>query len=152
MVHNVAKGSMDDYNNNVRVIDVEVVIKEDDVVVKWMCITYDDKEERKEVITRTTHVKEGKDAPRWWDVQLKRGSCIANISISHLKEKDWIIGRSNRFLDAYRRMHRFGGGGCHVANGTRWETIAIESAHCGCERNSCKDWAWSKMCGKHGRI
>ena len=28
----------------------------------------------------------------------------------------------------------------------------IESAHCGCERNSCKDWAWSKMCGKHGRI
>ena len=119
MVHNVAKGSMDDYNNNVRVIDVEVVIEEDDVVVKWMWITYDDKEERKEVITRTTHVKEGKDAPRWWDVQLKRGSCIANISISHLKEKDWLIGRSNRFLDAYRRMHRFGGGGCRVANG-RW--------------------------------
>ena len=26
--------------------------------------------------------------------------------------------------------------------------VIIESAHCGCERNSCKDWAWSKMCGK----
>ena len=30
--------------------------------------------------------------------------------------------------------------------------VAIKSAHCGCERNSCKDWAWLKMCGKHGRI
>ena len=30
--------------------------------------------------------------------------------------------------------------------------VAIDSAHCGCERNSCKDWAWSKMCGKHGWI
>ena len=30
--------------------------------------------------------------------------------------------------------------------------VAIKSAHCGCERNSCKDWAWWKMCGKHGRI
>ena len=30
--------------------------------------------------------------------------------------------------------------------------IAIESAHCGCEINSCKDWAQSKRCGKHGRI
>ena len=30
--------------------------------------------------------------------------------------------------------------------------VAIESAHCDCERNSCKDWAWSKMCGKHGQI
>ena len=30
--------------------------------------------------------------------------------------------------------------------------VAIESAHCGCERNSCKDWVWLKMCGKHGRI
>ena len=29
---------------------------------------------------------------------------------------------------------------------------AIESAHCGRERNSCKDSAWLKMCGKHGRI
>ena len=29
--------------------------------------------------------------------------------------------------------------------------VAIKSPHCGCERNSCKDWAWS-MCGKHGRI
>ena len=29
---------------------------------------------------------------------------------------------------------------------------AIKIAHCGCERNSCKDWAWSKMCGKHGQI
>ena len=28
--------------------------------------------------------------------------------------------------------------------------VAIDSAHCGCERNSCKDWAWSKMRGKHG--
>ena len=30
--------------------------------------------------------------------------------------------------------------------------VAIESAHCGCERNSCKDWTRSKRCGKHGRI
>ena len=30
--------------------------------------------------------------------------------------------------------------------------VAIESAHCGCERNLCKDWVWSKMCLKHGRI
>ena len=28
--------------------------------------------------------------------------------------------------------------------------VAVESAHCGCERNLCKNWAWSKMCGKHG--
>ena len=28
--------------------------------------------------------------------------------------------------------------------------VAIESAHYGYERNSCKDWAWSKTCGKHG--
>ena len=25
----------------------------------------------------------------------------------------------------------------------------IQSAHCGCDINSCKDWAWSKMFGKH---
>ena len=30
--------------------------------------------------------------------------------------------------------------------------VAIGSAHCGCEWKSCKDWAWSKMCGKHGWI
>ena len=30
--------------------------------------------------------------------------------------------------------------------------VVIESAHCGCERNLCKDLAWSKMCGKRGRI
>ena len=30
--------------------------------------------------------------------------------------------------------------------------VAIKSAHCGCVRNSCKDWAWSKICGKHGQI
>ena len=30
--------------------------------------------------------------------------------------------------------------------------VAIESAHCGCEWNSCKDWTRSKRCGKHGRI
>ena len=30
--------------------------------------------------------------------------------------------------------------------------IAIESAHRGCERNACKDWARSKRCGKHGRM
>ena len=30
--------------------------------------------------------------------------------------------------------------------------VAIKSAHCGCERNSCKDWGSSKMCRKHGRI
>ena len=27
---------------------------------------------------------------------------------------------------------------------------AIESAHCGCERNLCKDWAWLKRYGNHG--
>ena len=101
MVHNVAKGSMDDYNNNVRVIDVEVVIEEDDVVVKWMVNTY--KEERKEMIMRTTHVKEGKDPSRWWDVQLNRGGCTANTSITHLKEKDWLIRRSTRFLHLVRQ-------------------------------------------------
>ena len=30
--------------------------------------------------------------------------------------------------------------------------VAIESAHCGCERNSGKDWTRSERCGKHGRI
>ena len=30
--------------------------------------------------------------------------------------------------------------------------VAIKSAHCGCEGNSCKDWAWSKMCEKNARI
>ena len=30
--------------------------------------------------------------------------------------------------------------------------VSIESAHCGCERNSYKDWTRSKRCGKHGRI
>ena len=30
--------------------------------------------------------------------------------------------------------------------------VAIESAYCGCERNSCKDWARLKRCRKHGRI
>ena len=94
---------MDDYNNSVRVIDVEVVIEEEDVVIKWMCITYDDNEKRKEVIMRTTHGKEGKDASRWWDVQLNRGGCIANISISYLKEKDWLIRRITRFLDLVRQ-------------------------------------------------
>ena len=26
--------------------------------------------------------------------------------------------------------------------------VAFESAHCDCERNSCKDWVWSKICGR----
>ena len=103
VVHNVAKGSMDDYNNNVRVIDVEVVIEEEDVVIKWMCITYDDNEKRKEVIMRTTHGKEGKDASRWWDVQLNRGGCIVNISVSYLKERYWLIRKSTWFLDSVRQ-------------------------------------------------
>ena len=30
--------------------------------------------------------------------------------------------------------------------------VAIKIEHYGCERNSCKDWVWSKMCGKLGRI
>ena len=30
--------------------------------------------------------------------------------------------------------------------------VAIESAHCGCEINLCKDWTQSKRCGKYGRI
>ena len=94
---------MDDYNNSVRVIDVEVVIEEEDVVIKWMCITYDDNEKRKEVIMRTTHGKEGKDASRWWDVQLNKGGCIDSISVSHLKEMDWLIRRSTRFLDSVQQ-------------------------------------------------
>ena len=76
----------------------------------------------KEVIMRTTPSKKGNDASRWWDAQLNRGCCTANISISHLKEKDWIIERSTRPLDAHRRMSLFGRGGCCVANGTQWET------------------------------
>ena len=28
--------------------------------------------------------------------------------------------------------------------------VAIESARCGCDKNSCKDWVWWKMCGEHG--
>ena len=91
--------SKDDYNDDVSITNIEVVIEEDEVVVKWMVITC--KEERKEVIIKTTHKKEGKDASRWWDVQLNRGGCIANISISHLKEKDWLIRRSTRFLDSF---------------------------------------------------
>ena len=86
-------------DDDVSTINIEVGIEEDDIVLKWMVITY--KEERKEVIMRTTHGKEGKDASRWWDVQLNRGGCIANISISHLKEKDWLIRRSTRFLDSF---------------------------------------------------
>ena len=30
--------------------------------------------------------------------------------------------------------------------------VAIKNAHCGCERNPCKDWTRLKRCGKHGRI
>ena len=86
-------------DDDVSTINIEVGIEEDDIVLKWMVITY--KEERKEVIMRTTHGKERKDASRWWDVQLNRGGCIANISIAHLKEKDWLIRRSTRFLDSF---------------------------------------------------
>ena len=44
-----------------------------------------------------------------------------------------------------------------VSSKSRWSrtspmNVAIKSAQCGCERNSCTDWAWSKMCGKHGRL
>ena len=28
----------------------------------------------------------------------------------------------------------------------------VAIAHCGYERNLCKDWVCLKMCGKHGRI
>ena len=28
--------------------------------------------------------------------------------------------------------------------------VTIESAHCDCERNSCKDWVWLKICEKNG--
>ena len=88
-------------DDDVSIINIEVGIEEDDIVLKWMIITY--KEERKEVIVSTTYGKEGKDASRWWDVQLNRGGCIGNISISHLKEKDWLIRRSTRFLDLVRQ-------------------------------------------------
>ena len=37
-----------------------------------------------------------------------------------------------------------------VSNKSRPMNVAIASAHFGCERNSCKDWAWKNMCGKHG--
>ena len=30
--------------------------------------------------------------------------------------------------------------------------VAINSARCGYEGNLRKDWAWSKMCEKHGQI
>ena len=30
--------------------------------------------------------------------------------------------------------------------------VAIMSGHCHCERNSCKDLVWSKVCGKRNRI
>ena len=30
--------------------------------------------------------------------------------------------------------------------------VAIERAHCDCERNSCKYWIWSKICGKQSQI
>ena len=30
--------------------------------------------------------------------------------------------------------------------------VAIESAHCGSERNSYKEWVWLNMCGKHNQI
>ena len=93
--------SKDDYNDNVSITNIEVVIEEDNVVVKWMVITY--KEERKEMIMRTTHAKEGKDPSRWWDVQLNRGGYIANNSVSHLKENDWLIRRSTRFLHSVRQ-------------------------------------------------
>ena len=93
--------SKDDYNDDVSIINIEFVIEEDDVVVKWLVITY--KEERKEMIMRTTHVKEGKDPSRWWDVQLNRGGYIANNSISHLKENDWLIRRSTWFLHSVRQ-------------------------------------------------
>ena len=93
--------SHDDYNNNVSITNIEVVIKEDDVVVKWMVITY--KEERKEMIMMTTHAKEGKDLSRWWDVQLNRGGCIVNISVSYLKERYWLIRKSTWFLDSVRQ-------------------------------------------------
>ena len=93
--------SKDDYNDNVSITNIEVVIEEDDVVVKWMVITY--KEEMKERIKRTIHVKEGKYPSKWWDVQLNRGGCTANISIRHLKEKDWLIRRSTRFLHSVRQ-------------------------------------------------
>ena len=78
------------------IINIVVVIEEIDVVVKWMVITY--KEEMKERIKRTIHVKEGKYPSKWWDVQLNRGGCIANSSISYLKEKDWLIRRSTWFF------------------------------------------------------
>ena len=28
--------------------------------------------------------------------------------------------------------------------------VANKNAHCGCDRTLCKDWVWSKMCGKCG--
>ena len=90
--------SKDDHNENRSIINIVVVNEEDDVLVKWMVITY--KEEMKKMIMRTTHAKEGKDPPRWWDVQLNKGGSIANISISYLKEMDWLIRRSTRFLDS----------------------------------------------------
>ena len=48
-------------------------------------------------------------------------------------------------------------GSCKVRNDSRCSrtlpmNVAIESAHCGCERNLCKDWVWPMMYGKHGQI
>ena len=47
--------SKDDYNDNVSITNIEVVIEEDNIVVKWMVITY--KEERKESIMRTDRIR-----------------------------------------------------------------------------------------------
>ena len=45
VVHNVAKGSMDDYNNNVCAIDINIVTEEEDyAMAKWMSIYYNVKE------------------------------------------------------------------------------------------------------------
>ena len=79
------------------VIKVDVFIKHDDNVVKGMLANRDNKEETKEVMTRTTNGKEEKDASRWWDVQLNRGEHSATVSISSLTKDKWLIQRINRF-------------------------------------------------------
>ena len=61
-------------------------------MTKWKSMYYNVREESKELIT---HKKEGKDASRWWDVQLEMGGCIANISILDLKDTNRVIWRSN---------------------------------------------------------
>ena len=96
--------SKDDHNENRSIINIVVVNEEDDVLVKWMVITY--KEEMKKMIMRTTHAKEGKDPPRWWDVQLNKGGCTANIPSPISKKRTGYVEEAPDFYIWFDKTHR----------------------------------------------